>query len=217
MLFVPAHLNKFIAGAHTRHADAYVLDLEDGVPLASKEAARRQIVASAKAVAQSGAAALVRINSAVDTPRRMGMILGSEDFAASVGMEPIAEALFLPNQQVLFACVRAGILPLGFPASIADYSDIDTFRGHIRLARKLGFVGAFCVHPSQVQVLNDEFLPPTAELDLARELLAAYEQAQIQGRSAFEHRGRMIDPPVIARARRLLRRIDRFSRQIGIQ
>ena len=53
---------------------------------------------------------------ASSTPRLLGMALGSEDFAASAGMEPFPEALLAPNQSVVFACRRASVLPFGFPA-----------------------------------------------------------------------------------------------------
>lgn len=277
MLFIPAHVDKFVAKAHTRGADAYILDLEDSVPAIAKQAARGMIAAGAARVAQSGAAAIVRVNQpwamtaldleaaigggvaaivlpkvndgeyvraatakidaleaqrgiaaghtrliaqiedvaalprldeiAASSPRLMGMILGSEDFSATAGMEPIPAALFAPNQQVLFACRRAGILPFGFPASIADYSDLVVFRATIKLARQLGFVGAFCIHPTQVAVLNEEFTPSPQEIEYARGVIAAYEQALREGRGAAEYHGKMIDPPVVARAQELLRRL----------
>ena len=98
-------------------------------------------------------------------------------------------------------------MPFGFPGSIADYADLEAFRGTIRLARQLGFVGAFCIHPDQVAVLNQEFVPSAAEVEEARAVLAAYETALREGRAAASHNGRMIDPPVVARAEEILRRV----------
>ena len=279
MLFVPAHIEKFVAAAHTRGADAYILDLEDSVPLSQKDVAREQLREKAARVAQSGAAALVRVNPpspgqsldlesaiapsvaavvlpkvngadevqaaslvidrlesergvkhgstrliaqiedvralprldeiAASSPRLMAMILGSEDFSASAGMAPIPQALFAPNQQVLFACRRAGLLPFGFPASIAEFGDLHAFREQIRLASRLGFVGAFCIHPSQVAVMNEEFSPSAGEIADARSLIAAFEIAAERGHGAIEHRGKMVDLPVATRARELLARASR--------
>lgn len=276
MLFVPAHVDKFVQAAHTRGADAYLLDLEDSVPLAQKAEARIKLAAAVVAVTQSGARALVRVNAddemladdlvvaiqsevvalmlpkvdsaasvqrvaarisqleverglaeghtrliaqiedvhalarvdeiATSSPRMMGMILGSEDFSVSAGMEPTGETLYGPNQQMLFACRRAGILPFGFPGSISVFRDLEAFRTTIRLARQMGFVGSYAIHPDQVKVMNEEFLPPVEEVVQARELLAACATAEAQGRGAFEYRGRMVDPPVVARARELVRR-----------
>lgn len=276
MLFVPAHVEKYVQAAHTRGADAYLLDLEDSVPPAGKAQARAGLGEAATQVSRSGAAALVRINNepqwleedlqaavlpqvralmvpkvesaemlraldarigelearrgmvvgqtlliaqiehvrtlprldeiATSSPRLMGMILGSEDFSVSAGMEPVPEALYGPNQQMLFACRRAGILPFGYPGSISLFRDLDALRELIRRARQMGFVGSYAIHPDQVRVMNEEFQPPAAEVAHARELLAAHEQALAEGRGAFEFRGRMVDPPVVARAQELLRR-----------
>ena len=276
MLFVPAHVEKFVARAHQRGADAYILDLEDSVPMAQKAAARSALPSAVGLVAQSGAAVLVRLNRdwealgedleaaalpgvaalvlpKVDNPafvrevvarldrleaargleagkirliaqiedvhalprldaiaasstRLLGMILGSEDFSASAGMEPVPEALLWPNQQIVFACRRAGILPLGFPGSIAEFADLEGFRRTIRLARQLGFVGAFCIHPDQVAILNQEFMPTPQAIAEARGVLAAYETALKSGQGAAAYQGKMIDPPVVLRAQEVLRR-----------
>ncbi|MGQ0619963.1 MAG: HpcH/HpaI aldolase/citrate lyase family protein [Panacagrimonas sp.] len=278
MLFVPAHVPKFVDAAHTRSADAYLLDLEDSVPLAQKAEARAALPSAVAKVSQSGATALVRINTddaltpddvnaavipgvralmvpkvesaaqvqkldaritelerergiapgqilliaqiehvralpqldeiAGSSPRVMGLILGSEDFSVSAGAEPTPETLYGPNQQLVFACRRAGILPFGFPGSISVFRDLDLFRQLITRAREMGFVGSYAIHPNQVQVMNELFAPPTADVAHARELLAAYEEAEAQGRGALEFRGRMVDMPVVLRARELLRRAE---------
>lgn len=140
------------------------------------------------------------------SPRLLGMSLGPEDFCVSAGMQPVPEILFGPNQQVAFACRRAGILPFGFPGSIAEFSDLPRFRQTIVLARQLGMVGAFCIHPDQVGVLNEEFSPSASEVEYAQGLLAEYACAEVEGRGAFAYRGKMIDAPVVARAREVLAR-----------
>src|SRR3954466_1414286 len=62
LLFVPAHVERFVAGAHTRQADAVILDIEDSVPLAQKPDARAVLHQSITSVGQQGAAAMVRVN-----------------------------------------------------------------------------------------------------------------------------------------------------------
>ena len=147
---------------------------------------------------------------ATSSPRLMGLILGSEDFSVSAGMEPTSEALYGPNQQMLFACRRAGILPFGFPGSISVFRDLEALRALIVRARQMGFVGSYAIHPDQVTVMNEEFLPSAKEIEHARGLLAAHEQALADGRGAFEYQGRMVDPPVVARAQELIRRASRY-------
>jgi citrate lyase subunit beta/citryl-CoA lyase len=65
LLFVPAHVERFVAGAHKRHADAVILDLEDSVPLAQKPGARTVLPHSITSVSQHGAAAMVRVNHSI--------------------------------------------------------------------------------------------------------------------------------------------------------
>ncbi len=277
-LFIPVHIEKFVAKAHTRGADAYILDLEDSVPLALKAEARECVIPAAKIVSQGSADALVRINlderfamldieasvdesvkaivvpkvesadqirafsqriseleqakslpightalivmiESVDAlpkldeiasadPRIVAMILGSEDFSATAGMQPLPQTLLLPNQMVALACRRANIMPLGFPGSIADYSDLDAFRKTVQFAKQLGFVGAFCIHPKQVEVLNEELTPSEEEIENAHGLLKAFEDGLAAGKGAVEYKGKMIDLPVVERAKELLRNAE---------
>lgn len=149
--------------------------------------------------------ALTKLESiASSTPRLTALILGSEDFSASAGMEPTADALLYPNQQVIFAATSAGILPLGFVGSIAHFDDLDAFRETIRRSRRLGLQGGFCVHPDQVQILNEEFSPSDFEVSDAKSLLAIYEHGLQKGLGTAVFKGRMIDAAVVNRAVRLL-------------
>jgi citrate lyase subunit beta/citryl-CoA lyase len=65
LLFIPTHNDKFVEKAHIRGADAYILDLEDSVPIELKDVARKKVKAAALSVSQSGANVLVRINSSL--------------------------------------------------------------------------------------------------------------------------------------------------------
>jgi citrate lyase subunit beta/citryl-CoA lyase len=139
-------------------------------------------------------------------PRVVGLSLGSEDFAADTGMQPEPEALFYPKQQTVFAARAAGILPMGFIGSIADFRDQEAFRAIVRRSRRFGFVCASAVHPLQVSVLNEEFAPTAAELERADRMIAAYDRALAAGLGAVQFEGAMIDVPVVERARSVLRR-----------
>jgi citrate lyase subunit beta / citryl-CoA lyase len=139
-------------------------------------------------------------------PRVVAMTLGSEDFATAIGMVPEAENLFFPKQQMVIAARAAGIMPMGFVGSIADFRDLDAFRSTIRRSRRLGFVGAPCIHPSQVTILNQEFAPSADEIAHAERVVAAYEKATAEGVGAIQIDGRMIDVPIVERAQALLAR-----------
>jgi len=139
-------------------------------------------------------------------PRLCALNLGAEDFALSAGILPEAEGLFMPKQMAVFAARAAGIMPLGFIGTVAEYHDLDSFRQTIRRSRRLGFVGASVIHPSQIPILNEEFRASPAELDHARRVVAAYDKAFAEGVGAVTVDGKMIDVPVVERARLLLER-----------
>jgi citrate lyase subunit beta/citryl-CoA lyase len=139
-------------------------------------------------------------------PRVAAITVGAEDLALSVGMLPEAEGLFYPNQQAVFAARAAGILPMGFIGTVADYKDQEKFRATIQRSRKLGFLGAACIHPSQVPILNEEYAPSAAEIATAERMVAAYDAAMAAGKGAVEFEGRMIDIPVVDRAKSVLAR-----------
>jgi citrate lyase subunit beta/citryl-CoA lyase len=121
-------------------------------------------------------------------------------------MEPTASNLFNPCQRVLFAARAAGVQAWGFPGSIAGYGDLGAYRELVASGRAMGFDGAFCIHPSQVPVLNETFAPSPEELAEAREIVSAFETALAGDRGATSYGGRMIDLPVVHRARALLAR-----------
>ena len=98
------------------------------------------------------------------------------------------------------------MLPLGFVGSIADFRDQEAFRTIVRRSRRLGFVGASRIHPLQVAVLNEEFAPPAEEVENARRMVAAYDAALAAGTGAVQFEGKMIDIPVVERARTVLAR-----------
>ena len=124
--------------------------------------------------------------------------------ALTIGMLPTAEALFMPKQQLAIAARAAGILPLGFIGTVADYKDLDAFRETVRRSRRLGFRGASVIHPAQIPILNEEFAPSADEVASARKIVAAYDEAVAAGRGSISVDGKMIDVPVVLRAQELL-------------
>jgi citrate lyase subunit beta/citryl-CoA lyase len=285
LLFVPVNVEKYVASAHTRGADAIILDLEDSILPQDKDRARTLVPEAARRVSRGGADVLVRVNrpwraclrdleavagpgvrgiflpkaesaehvrmvaevldeleegqglprghtqivAMIETagaffrareiaaahPRVVALNLGAEDFALSVGMLPEAEGLAYPKQQIVIAARAAGILPLGFVGTVADYKDLDAFRATVRRSRRLGFACASVIHPAQVPILNEEFRPSAAEVEHARKVVAAYAEAQRAGRGSFEVDGKMIDIPVVERARALLARHEAIEERTG--
>lgn len=139
-------------------------------------------------------------------PRLCAMIVGAEDLAVSMRMAVEPDGLYVPNIMAVAACRRAGIAPIGFVGSVADFADADKFRATVQRAARLGFEGAFCIHPSQVEAANEAFSPPEASVARARALLDTYEAECKAGRAACTFEGRMVDAPVAMQARQILQR-----------
>ena len=143
---------------------------------------------------------------ATSSRRLVGLSLGSEDFAADIGAQADPEVLFYPKQRTLFAARMAGIMPMGFVGSIADFRDQEAFRAIVRRSRRMGFMCASAIHPLQVSVLNEEFQPTPEDVDRAERMVKAYDDAYAQGLGAVQFEGAMIDVPVVNRARNVLNR-----------
>lgn len=146
-------------------------------------------------------------------PRMCGMIVGAEDLAADMRMAVTDDSLYIPNAMAVASCRRAGIMPIGFIGSVADFSDEDLFRSKIRRARALGFDAAFCIHPRQVDIVNEEFSPKLADAKVAKELIREFEKQKSKGRAACTFNGRMVDLPVVLQARQLLERYEAYRQR----
>jgi hypothetical protein len=99
----------------------------------------------------------------------------------------------------VLASASAGIAP---PIDVVqtDFRALDALLAEAKLARSLGFGGKGCIHPSQVPVVEAAFAPAPAELEWARGVVLAFEQAQRAGVGAVSIGGEMIDLPVYERA-----------------
>jgi citrate lyase subunit beta/citryl-CoA lyase len=143
---------------------------------------------------------------AAASPRVFALMCGAEDLATAMGADPVPEFLRFPKLLVHFAAKAAGVRSFGLLRTVADYTDLEAVAKAVDEARVLGFDGATCIHPSVVPILNEGFSPPPAEIERARRILVAFEEAQRRGEGVLQFEGKMVDEPVVERARRLLAR-----------
>ena len=143
---------------------------------------------------------------AQSSSRLTALCFGSEDFATAMGVDPSPEALAWPAHAVAVAAVAAGLQPLGIAGSVANFSDIDAYRELIVQSKRLGMRGATCIHPAQVEVLNQVFGGTDGEVAAAERLIAAFEAGLREGKGAIALDGQMIDEPVANRAKTFLSR-----------
>jgi citrate lyase subunit beta/citryl-CoA lyase len=144
-------------------------------------------------------------------PRLISISLGSEDFAMEIGGEAATDILAYPKQRVAIAAIANGLMPMGIIGSVADFRDLEGYRASARLARRMGFRGASCIHPNHVAILNEEFGVKPAELAWAKRVIDVYEEAKAQGRASVQLDGKMIDIPIVIKAERIITAAERIS------
>jgi len=159
--------------------------------------------------------ALAHINDIAEHgPRVIAMMLGGEDFALETGSVPGDETLELPKRMVAFAAQAHGVPMIGILGTVADYSDPEAYRKSAERARRFGFSGGTCIHPGLVTALNEAYTPKAEEVAYALKLIEADRKAAAEGRGSFTVDGKMIDIPVIDRARKLIARHEAIERRL---
>ena len=147
-------------------------------------------------------------------PRVIAMMLGGEDFALETGSVPGDEALELPKRLVAFAAQAHNVPMIGILGTVADYSDPAAYKTSAERARRFGFSGGTCIHPGLVTALNEAFTPKAEEVAYAKKLIEADKKAAAEGRGSFSVDGKMIDIPVVERARKLIARDEAIERRL---
>ncbi|SFP83639.1 HpcH/HpaI aldolase/citrate lyase family protein [Tranquillimonas alkanivorans] len=137
--------------------------------------------------------------------------LGAEDFATATGGQPTPEVLRLPKLLVHYAAKAEGKLSLGMLRSTVDFTDTEAIADAAAQAARFGFDGATCIHPKIVPVLNAAFAPSDAEIERARRIVAAAEDAAKSGRGAFMVDDEFVDLPVLNRAKLVLEKAGEAS------
>ena len=77
----------------------------------------------------------------------------------------------------------------------------------------MGYTGKFAIHPAQLDIINETFSPSAEEIAYARQIMAAWEEAEAAGRGSLAMDGRMVDVPVVKRAQNLLAFADAVEAQ----
>jgi citrate lyase subunit beta/citryl-CoA lyase len=133
-------------------------------------------------------------------PRVMGLQIGYADL-----LEPCGIARF---DGAALAHIRLAVRLAGAEAGVAAYDgafaavrDIEGYRTECRAAKQHGFAGKSCIHPSQIAVANEIFMPDPDEIAWARKVVSAAEDADARGVGAYLVEGHMIDKPFVERAR----------------
>jgi citrate lyase subunit beta/citryl-CoA lyase len=132
------------------------------------------------------------------------LVMGTNDLAKELHAArlPGRAPLQLGLQACLMAARLAGKVILD--GVYNDVKDLDGFRAECQQGRQLGFDGKTLIHPGQVEPCNEAFAPDEAEIASAREIIAAFDEAQAEGRGVATVGGRMIENLHVEEARRVL-------------
>ncbi len=139
--------------------------------------------------------------------RMVGLLFGAEDYANDLGLptqrEGEARELVHARSALVVAATAARVL--SFDGVWPDIHDAAGLRRDSGQARRLGFSGKTLIHPGQIDVINEVFTPSEGDLDHARRVVAAFDEAERRGEGAIAFGGQLIDRPIVERARRVVR------------
>ncbi len=151
------------------------------------------------------ASAIVNANEiCASSSRIVGVSLGAEDFTNDMEIERRRDdrELAYPRNAIAIAARAAGVLALDTP--FFAFRDPDALRDNSADSKAQGFRGRFAIHPAQVDVINQVYSPSDAEVEHAKRVIAAFEEAASQGRGSTSLDGHVVDVPVVKRAEALL-------------
>jgi citrate lyase beta subunit len=145
---------------------------------------------------------MANVEAIAQSSRRLeAMHFGVADYAASCRARTVVIGGLNPDypgdqwhaalSRMIVACRAYGLRPIDGP--FGDFKDPEGYRLAARRAAALGAEGKWAIHPSQIALANEVFSPPPAEVDRARRILVALEEAAREGRGAAQLDGRMID------------------------
>lgn len=271
-LYLPGNEPKFFINAGLHSPDGIILDLEDSVAPAEKEAAQLIVRNALRSVDFYGAERMVRINQlprgcgdlkyivphnvhvilipkcesadqvkqiekeverlckeynikneiyfmpiiesalgvikayeiASASKNNCALAIGLEDYTADLGTQRTNEGKesIFARQMLINAAKAAGIQAID--TVFSDVGDMEGLRQSVIEAKALGFEGKGCIHPRQIQIVHDAFAPTAEEIEKAKKVVLAFEEAERKGLGVVSLGSKMIDPPVVKRAERII-------------
>ena len=145
--------------------------------------------------------------------RLMGLMFGAEDFALDLGLgtHRVGEAadLLYARSAVVMAAAANGLLSIDgvFP----DLDDEDGMSRDLLQARRLGFSSKSTFNPRQIRRINEAFSPQPDEIDYAKRVIAAFDEAKAKGDASVAVGGQLVDLPILRRAERIIELVDKFG------
>jgi citrate lyase subunit beta/citryl-CoA lyase len=134
----------------------------------------------------------------------VALAIGLEDYTADLGAPRTQEGreTFFARSMLVNAARAAGVQPID--SVFSDVSDMEALRQVVLESKSLGFDGMGCIHPRQIKVIHEAFAPSETEIEKAKGVVKAFDQATSLGLGVVSLGSKMIDPPVVKRAQRTI-------------
>lgn len=184
-IYVP----KVESAAQVKEIDELITGLELSREIPAGEVKMGILIETVKGI--SNIEDIVKASTRIDS-----LTLGLEDFSVDSGIELSEDtfpALLGVKMKIVFSARAYGKMPMGLMGSLADFKDINNFKKNAQLAYKHGFLGASCIHPSNVELLNECFSPASEEISYSHKVVEAIEEGRSRGVGAVTLDGKMID------------------------
>lgn len=141
---------------------------------------------------------------AAASPRNIGLGIGLEDYTADIGAQRTNEGResFYARSVIVNAARAAGIQPID--TVFSDVQDTEGLIASVKEAKGMGFDGKGCIHPRQIKPIHDAFAPTEEEIAKAKKIVLAFEEAEKKGLGVVSVGSKMVDPPVVKRAIRVI-------------
>jgi citrate lyase subunit beta/citryl-CoA lyase len=151
-------------------------------------------------IVESALGAINAYEIASASPGNVALTIGLEDYTADIGTRrtPEGRESFWARSAVVNAARAAGLQPID--TVFSDVQDMDGLRRSVIEAKSLGFDGKGCIHPRQIRVIHEALAPEEADVERARKIVLAFEEAEKKGLGVVSLGSKMIDPPVVKRA-----------------
>lgn len=152
---------------------------------------------------------------ASSSPRIVAVAIGAEDFTNDMAVQRSdgGDEVRYARSVVAVAARAAGVIAIDTP--YVNFRDAEGLEREVRSALPLGFKAKFAIHPAQLETINTLFSPSEEELEYARRVIVAFAEAEAEGRGSTSLDGKMIDVPVVKRARNLLALAETMAKSAG--
>jgi len=134
----------------------------------------------------------------------VALAIGLEDYTADLGVTRTVEGneSFYARTRLVVAARAANIQPID--SVFSDVADMEALKQNVLISKSLGFEGMGCIHPRQIPVIRQGFSPDQTEIEKSKKIVLAFETAKLKGLGVVALGSKMIDPPVVARAQKII-------------